>query len=100
MQGNNCSKSIYDAYKYDLNIDENYPRPRSIDGKCGAVLVTEFILKEKDREDLITEYLSIFKKKYGSLKCKELTGNREKCNDYIGFSADYLKDKVWNKKES
>jgi hypothetical protein len=99
-QGNNCSKAIHDAYKYDLHLDENYPKPRSRDGECGAVLVTEYILKERGREDLVESYQTIFKEKYGSFKCKELTGDREKCNDYIGFSASYLIDKVWNKKES
>ena len=98
-QGLNCSKSLHTAFKEDdKTIKDEYPAPRSIDGKCGAVLVTEAILSQKGLDKFINEYEETFIKNHGSIICKELTGNRNKCNDYIGFSAKYLKDKI--KKES
>ena len=93
-QGYNCSSSLHESYKNDLSLGDDYPAPRSIDGKCGAVLVTEQILEKTGNKQFVNEYENIFTKNHGSLKCKELTGDKKKCNDYIGFSAKYLKEKI------
>lgn len=97
-EGHNCSYSLHGAFKDEIKLGDDYPAPRSIEGKCGAVLVAEQILEKEGKKELINEYENVFIKNHGSLKCKELTGNRDKCNDYIGFSAKYLKEKLKEQK--
>ena len=41
MQGNNCSESIHISFSEDINLSKNFPAPRSIDGKCGALLTAK-----------------------------------------------------------
>ena len=42
-QGNNCSFSLYSAFLEDSKLDGEIPLPRSIEGKCGAVISAEKI---------------------------------------------------------
>ena len=90
--GNNCSVSLHQAFSEDMELNSNYPQPRSIDGKCGALLTTEYILKNIGREDLIDEYDELFLKKFGSLKCVDLMRKDRRCNDYVGESAKYISE--------
>ena len=46
-QGQNCSISLHTAFEKDTNLSKEYPAPRSIEGKCGALLTAIKILKEK-----------------------------------------------------
>lgn len=90
-QGNICSYAIYKVFEKDYNLDGTYPLPRSEDGKCGALLTTIKILKETNHEDLIEDYQDKFLKEFGYLKCAELIKNNgRRCNDYVGFAANYL----------
>ena len=90
--GNTCSYSIYNAFLDDYELDGEYPKPRSIDGKCGAVLTTEKILKELGMEEYIEEYEKEFLEKFGYVKCVDLMKNDRRCNDYIGFSANKIEE--------
>lgn len=91
-QGNNCSYSLYNTFFSDYNLEGEFPKPRSIDGKCGAVLTTEKILKEIGKEEYIEEYEKEFLDKFGYLKCLDLMKNDRRCNDYIGFSANKIEE--------
>ena len=93
-KGYNCSCSLHTAFKDTLKLGDDYPAPRSIDGICGAVLVTKYIFEKTNNRELISEFEESFLNKYGSLKCKDLTGNRDRCNDYIGFCSNYINEKI------
>ena len=58
--GSNCSNSIYMTFKEILNIKDQPPRPRSIEGICGAVLTAEYILKRLGKEHLIDDFRKEF----------------------------------------
>ena len=66
--------------------------PRSIDGKCGALLTAIKILKETGHEDKIEEFEKEFVKKFGYAKCLDLVMHGRKCNDYVGEAAKMLDD--------
>ena len=91
-QGNNCSESLHKAFKKDLKLSKDFPRPRSIDGKCGALLTAIKILKETGYEDKIEEFEKEFKSKFGYTKCVELMTHERRCSDYVGESAKYIDD--------
>ena len=90
--GNNCSNSLYNAFKHDYNLSGDIPKPRSIDGLCGAVLTTIQILNELEKCQYVEEYKKMFIDKFGYLDCISLMKNGRKCNDYVGFSARYISD--------
>ena len=64
MQGNNCSTSLHSAFAKDTNITNEYPSPRSIEGKCGALLTALKILEETVHSDKIDEFEKEFIKMY------------------------------------
>ena len=85
--GMSCASAVYQAF---LNINTSgcgAPVPRSEGGKCGAVLAAEKILREMGtgRNE---EFDREFQKVFGSLKCLELLGKRNRsCNDFVGTAA-------------
>ena len=85
-QGNNCSKSIYDAFRDDYNLDFIYPKPRSIDGMCGVILISHRILKQLNKEEYIEEF--------NNIKCSYLFKNKDCCNNYIGFASSLLSELI------
>ena len=85
--GNNCSNSLYRAFLEDTNLDGNIPAPRSIEGKCGAVLAAEKILRECGKEDSIENFEKEFILKFGYSTCIDLMRTERRCNDYVGESA-------------
>lgn len=95
MQGNNCSTSLHSAFAKDTNITNEYPSPRSIEGKCGALLTALKILEETGHSDKIDEFEKEFIKKFGSSKCIELMSKEKRCNDYVGESAKMI-DEILN----
>ena len=95
-QGNNCSVSLYKSFLNDTNLDGNIPSPRSIAGKCGAVLAAEKILKECEKEDKIDEFEKEFISKFGYATCIDLMRTERRCNDYVGESASMV-DKILSK---
>ena len=95
-QGNNCSTSVHDAFLEDLELSKNFPAPRSIDGKCGALLTSLKILNEKGREDKQEEFEKEFISKFGYSKCMELMTHEKRCNDYVGECAKMLDEILEN----
>ena len=93
--GINCSNSLYFAFKDIFYLGDNVPQPRSIDGLCGTVLTTEYILKRLGKVEYIKEYREQFVDKFGYLKCVDLLKHGRKCNDYVGFSANYISEKIF-----
>lgn len=89
-QGNNCSKSIYDAFRDDYNLDFIYPKPRSIDGMCGVILISHRILKQLNKEEYIEEFNNKFLREFNNIKCSYLFKNKDCCNNYIGFASSLL----------
>ncbi len=88
--GKNCSVAIYSVFKDDYKLSGEVPEPRSIDGKCGALLMTKQILKDLGKDQHIDEYEKIFKEKFGYLTCLELMRHERRCNDYVGESVKLL----------
>lgn len=90
LQGNNCSNSLYNTFINDYNLDGNIPMPRSVDGMCGTIITTKKILKELGKDEYFDNYKQLFLEKFGYLRCADLMKNGRKCNDYVGFSANYI----------
>jgi len=91
-QGNNCSISLHNAFAQDFKLSSDFPMPRSIDGKCGALLTSIKILKEKGFEDKVEEFEKEFINKFEFTKCFDLVTHGRKCNDYVGECAKMLDD--------
>lgn len=89
-EGNNCSASLYEAFKEDAKLKKDYPEPRSIDGKCGALLTALSILKETGNEEKIDDFEKEFVKKFGFNKCRDLIKNGRNCREYVGQTAKML----------
>lgn len=84
--GYNCSNSVYQAFS---DIDEaggTPPAPRSIEGKCGALLTAQKVLRDLgiDRED---ELEQAFEREFGFVTCRDLKRNRCNCNDCVGVAS-------------
>ena len=94
-QGNNCSTSLHSAFSEDTKLSPDYPAPRSIEGKCGALLTAKKILKEIGYEDKIDEFEKEFIRKFGYSTCKDLMSHERRCNDYVGEAAIMI-DKILN----
>lgn len=88
--GMNCSTAVYEALCHgnDTNRTEP-PRPRSIEGKCGAVLAAEQYIRENGgTEKDVEEFDNQFMAKYEHLTCAKLRGILgNKCNEYVGAAA-------------
>ncbi len=97
MNGNNCSKSLHTAFEEDINIGMDYPAPRSIEGKCGALLCALNILEKTGNKDKQKEFEKEFIKKFGYSKCIELMTHERRCSDYVGESAKMI-DIILNEK--
>jgi len=90
IQGNNCSVSVYKTFMEYKRLDGEIPEPRSIDGKCGALLAAIKILKETGHEDQIEEFEKKFIELFGYNKCKDLMAHERRCTDYVGECAKLL----------
>ena len=86
-KGNNCSEALHQAFSEDMKLSSEYPQPRSIDGKCGALLTSLKILKEIGHEDKLEEFEKEFVKRFGYSKCIDLMIHERRCSDYVGESA-------------
>ena len=93
--GNNCSTSVHNAFSEDINLSKNFPAPRSIDGKCGALLTSLYILDETGNSDKKEEFEKKFIAKFGYSKCVDLMSHERRCADYIGESSRML-DEILN----
>lgn len=84
--GLNCSNSLYQAFSDIDHAGGNPPAPRSIGGKCGALLTAQKILRDLgiDRED---ELEKAFEQEFGFVTCIELKRHRCNCNDCVGVAS-------------
>jgi len=85
----NCASAVYEALSMSNRNKSTPPKPRAEDGKCGAVLAAEQVIREMGgTEDDVLEFEKRFQDKFQHLKCAELRGIlRGKCNDYVGVAA-------------
>lgn len=90
--GNNCSVSLYTAFKEGIELDGNIPAPRSLDGKCGALLTAIKILKETGNQEKVEEFEKRFIEKFGYNKCADLIKNGRRCSEYVGEAAKMLEE--------
>lgn len=84
--GYNCSNSVDRAFA-DINAAAgNPPAPRSIAGKCGALITAQKVLGDLgiDRAD---ELERAFEAELGYVTCRDLKRNRRSCNDCVGIAA-------------
>lgn len=88
--GNNCSNSIFKVFVEELNLEGSAPQPRSIDGLCGCVLITKYILSQINKSEYIEDYVQKFIEKFKYNKCVDLIRYQRRCNDYVAFSANYI----------
>ena len=98
MQGNNCSYSVYNAIAEYVKLKGDYPAPRSIDGKCGALLASLKILDETGNSDKKEEFEKEFIKENGYSKCIELMTHEKRCIDYVGWSVNKICQIINNNK--
>ena len=82
-QGNNCSVSLHTAFAEDTKLGADFPQPRSIDGKCGALLTAMYILKELGYAEKIEEFEKEFIKRFGYSKCIDYVGECARMIDEI-----------------
>lgn len=84
--GFNCSNSMYQAFADVDHAGGNPPAPRSIAGKCGALLTAQKVLRDLgvDAED---ELERAFKEEFGYVTCIDLKRHRCSCNDCVGVAA-------------
>ncbi len=88
--GKNCSDSLYTSFASDTTLSGEYPQPRSIDGKCGALITALRILDETGHSDKKEEFEKKFIEKFGYATCKELMSHERRCTDYVGECARML----------
>lgn len=87
-KGMKCSEAVYLAF---YNDNDEVPAPRSIDGKCGAILAAEKVLNKKGY-DSILEFEERFKEELGSIKCVELLSKKTGCNNCVGVAARIVEE--------
>lgn len=92
--GNNCSTSVHSAFKEDTNISDEFPAPRSVDGKCGALLTALKILDETGNSEMKEKFEKEFIEKFGYSKCVDLMTHERRCNDYVGECAKMLDEVI------
>ena len=96
LLGNNCSNSLYRAFSEDTKLDGQIPAPRSIDGKCGALLTALKILKETGHEDKVEEFEKEFERRFKYTKCIDLMTHEKRCTDYVGESVRIIDEILGN----
>lgn len=93
--GYNCSNSVYQAFE-DIDATAKTtrpPAPRSIAGKCGALLTAQQVLRDLgiDRED---ELEQAFEDEFGYVTCRDLKRHRRSCNDCVGVASRLVDEYV------
>lgn len=84
--GYNCSSSVDRAFA-DVNAASgNPPAPRSIEGKCGALLAAQKVLRDLGI-DCEKELEQAFEAELGYVTCVDLKRNRRSCNDCVGIAS-------------
>lgn len=89
--GYNCSNSVYQAFSDIDHAGGTPPAPRSIGGKCGALLTAQKVLADLgiDAQD---ELERAFEQEFGYVTCVELKRHRCSCNDCVGVASRLADD--------
>lgn len=85
-QGNNCSTSVDRAFAGINAASGNPPAPRSIDGKCGALLAAQKVVRDLGL-DAADDLERAFESELGYVTCVKLKLHRRSCNDCVGVAA-------------
>ncbi len=100
--GYNCSQSVAAAFSETMGISENEakgsaPAPRSIGGKCGALLAAEMVLDRLsiNRKD---ELEKKFATENGAVECNKLRSPEirkiKSCNDFVGSASRLVEEMI------
>ena len=91
--GYNCSNSVYQAFSDVDHAGGQPPAPRSIAGKCGALITAQKVLRDLgvDGED---ELERAFEAEMGYVTCRDLKRHRCSCNDCVGVAARLVDELV------
>ena len=91
--GYNCSNSVYQAFSDIDKAGGTPPAPRSIEGKCGALITAQKVLRDLgiDRAD---ELEQAFEQEFGFVKCFDLKRHKCNCNDCVGVAARLVDEYV------
>ncbi len=84
--GYNCSNSVYKAFADVDKVGGTPPAPRSIAGKCGALLTAQRVLEDMGVPNT-DELERDFAAELGYVTCVDLKRNRVSCNDCVGVAA-------------
>ena len=84
--GCNCSNAVYRAFSDVNKAGGTPPAPRSIAGKCGALLAAQKVLQDLGI-DKAGELEHDFQVELGYVTCRDLKRNRRNCNDCVGVAA-------------
>jgi len=95
-ESNNCSYSVYNAFKDVLTLSGNIPAPRSIDGKCGALLAALQILDETGNSDKKEQFEKDFINEFQYSKCVDLMSHERMCFGYSGWCAKRISELLKN----
>ena len=84
--GYNCSNAVYRAFGDVDKVGGTPPAPRSIAGKCGALITAQRVLEDMGvprTEELERDFAA----ELGYVTCVDLKRNRRDCNDCVGVAA-------------
>ena len=84
--GLNCSNSVYKAFSDIDDKGGTPPAPRSIGGKCGALLTARRVLEDLGIE-AVDELERDFEREIGIVTCLDIKRNRISCNDCVGVAT-------------
>lgn len=84
--GRSCSASVYQAFADINRSGRGAPTPRSIGGKCGALLAARQVLADLgvDRQD---ELERRFRDKFDCVRCDELLNTTSTCSEFVVEAA-------------
>lgn len=84
--GCSCSSAVYRAFADVNTAGGTPPAPRSIAGKCGALLAAQRVLEDMGVQRT-NELEHDFVAEMGYAKCTDLLSSGCNCNDCVGVAA-------------
>ncbi len=100
--GYNCSQSVAAAFSEIMGVSEkeaktSAPAPRSIGGRCGALLAAEMVLDRlsiNGKDELEKKFAA----ENGAVECNKLRSPEirkiRNCNDFVGSAARLVEEKI------